>query len=54
MHFDTQTWIALGVGAHLVGALAKTLFHTPKQQAQIDAIENKVEAVLGQLGKTGK
>ena len=49
MQIDTQTWIALGVGAHLAGALVKTLVHTPKQKAQIDAIESKVEAVLGQL-----
>ena len=49
MHFDTQTLIALGVGAHLVGALVKTIFHTPKQKAQIDAIESKVEAVLSQV-----
>lgn len=46
MHFDVQTWIALGVGAHLVGALGKMIFHTARQKAQIDAIESKVEAVL--------
>lgn len=48
MHFDTQTAIALGVGAHLLAALAKALWRTPKQQAQIDAIERKIDAVLGQ------
>jgi len=49
MHFDTQTWIALGVGAHLIGALARTIFHTPKQKAQIDAIEGKLETILRQV-----
>ena len=49
MHIDPQTVIAVGVAAHLLGALAKTLFHTPKQQAQIDAIERKVDEVLGEV-----
>jgi hypothetical protein len=46
MHFDLNTLIAIGVGAHLLGALAKTIFHAPKQQAQIDAIEAKVNTVV--------
>ncbi len=49
MHIDPQTLIAAGVAAHLLGALAKTLFHTPRRQAQIDAIEQKVDEVLGEV-----
>lgn len=54
MHIDPQTLIALGVGTHLLAALAKTLWKTPRQQAQIDAIESKVDEVLGQLKGAGK
>jgi hypothetical protein len=53
MHIDPQTLAAVGVGVHLLAALAKTLFRTPKRQAQIDAIEQKVEAILGEI-KTGE
>ena len=49
MHIDSQTLILVGVGAHLLAALAKTLFHAPKRQAQIDTIERKVDEVLGQV-----
>lgn len=49
MHIDLNTIIALGVGAHLLGAIAKTLFKTPRQQAQIDAIEAKIDGVISQL-----
>ena len=52
MHIDPQTLIAVGVGVHLLAALAKALFHTPRRQAQIDAIERKVDAVLGQVKTT--
>jgi hypothetical protein len=46
MHIDLNQIIALGVAAHLLGAIAKTLFHSPKQQAQIDAIEAKLDNVV--------
>lgn len=46
MHFDPQTVIAAGVAAHLLLFIAKALFRSPKRQAQIDAIERKVDEVL--------
>ncbi len=46
MHIDSQTLIAAGVAAHLLAFIARTLFHSPKRQAQIDAIERKVDEVL--------
>ena len=49
MHIDTQVLIALGVGTHLLAALAKTLWKSPQRQAQADAIEAKVDAVLAAL-----
>ena len=49
MHIDTQFFIAVGVGAHLLAALAKTLWKTPQRQAQVDAIEAKVDALLSAL-----
>jgi len=52
MHIDPQTLIAAGVAVHLLAALAKTLFRTPKRQAQIDAIERKVDEVLGEVRNT--
>lgn len=54
MHIDLQLLVALGVGAHLLAALAKTLWKTPKRQAQVDAIERKVDAVLGALQGSAK
>ena len=54
MHIDLQFLIALGVGAHLLGAFAKSLFRTPKRQAQVDAIERKVDALLGVLQQVSK
>ena len=49
MHIDAQFFIAVGVGTHLLAALAKTLWKTPQRQAQADAIEAKVDAVLAAL-----
>lgn len=49
MHIDLQLLVALGVGTHLLAALAKMLWKAPKRQAQVDAIEQKIEAVLGAL-----
>ncbi len=49
MHIDLQLLIAAGVGTHLLAALAKTLLKTPQRQAQVDAIEAKVDAVLAAL-----
>ena len=54
MHIDLQLLVALGVGAHLLAALAKTLWKTPQRQAQVDSIERKVDAVLGALQQSGK
>lgn len=49
MHIDLQTLVALGVGLHLLGALAKAIWKAPRRQAQIDAIERKVDDLLGQV-----
>lgn len=54
MHFDLQTWIAAGVGLHLLAAFARALFKAPRQQAQISAIETKVDVILGQLTESAK
>ncbi len=54
MHIDLQLLIAAGVGAHLLAALAKTLWKSPQRQAQVDAIEAKVESVLAALQGSGK
>ena len=49
MHINTQFFIAIGVGVHLLAALAKTLWKTPQRQAQADAIEAKVDSILAAL-----
>ena len=49
IHIDTQTVIALGVLANLAGALARHFWHTPRQQAQIEALQGAVNDVLEQL-----
>ncbi len=54
MHIDLQFLVALGVGTHLLASLAKTLWKTPQRQAQVDAIESKVDAVLGALQGSAK
>lgn len=48
-NFNSQNLILVGVSLHLLGGLAKAVFRTPKQQAQIDAIEAKVDSVLGEV-----
>lgn len=52
MHIDAQTLTAIGVGAHLLAALLKTVLKAPKRQAQVDAIERKVDEMLGALNET--
>ena len=54
MHIDLQLLIAAGVGSHLLAALAKMIWKSPQRQAQVDAIENKLDAVLGVLQSVGK
>ncbi len=49
MHIDMQFVIAISVGSHLLATLAKALWHSPRQQAQVDAIEQKVDDILGAL-----
>ena len=51
MHIDLQFLAVLGIGAHLLASMAKTIWKTPQRQAQVDAIERKVDAVLGALGQ---
>lgn len=46
MTIDLNSLIAVGVGAQLLGSIAKTLFKKPQQQAQIDRIEAKVNDTL--------
>jgi hypothetical protein len=54
MHIDTQLLIAVGVGTHLLAALAKAVWKSPQRQAQVDAIEQKLDSVLGALQQAGK
>ncbi len=54
MHIDLQLFIAAGVAAHLLAALAKTLWKSPQRQAQVDAIEAKVDSVLAALQQSVK
>ena len=54
MHIDLQLLIALGVGSHLLAALAKTVWKSPQRQAQVDRVESKLDAVLGALQPLGK
>ncbi len=54
MHIDAQTLTAIGVGAHLLAALLKTVWKAPKRQAQVDAIERKVDEMLGELKGAAK
>lgn len=42
------------VALHMLDGLAKTLFHTPKQQAQIDTIESKLDGLGRQLQAVAK
>ena len=46
---DAPTVAAVGSACTCWRALAKALFRTPQRQAQIDAIERKVDAVLGEV-----
>ena len=50
MHINMQLLIAAGIGVHLLAALAKALWKSPRRQAQVDSIERKVDAILGALG----
>ena len=54
MHIDLQLFIALGVGVHLLAAAARLLWKAPRRQAQVNAIEAKLDAVLGVLQNTAK
>jgi hypothetical protein len=49
LHVTTTNLLLVGVFAHLLLSAAKMLFKTPKQQAQIDTIETKVDTVLSQV-----
>ena len=49
MHIDLQGLVAAGVGVHLLAALAKAIWKTPQKQAQIDAIEQKLNDILTQV-----
>lgn len=50
---DAQTVIAAGVALNLLGALIRHFVHNPRRQAQIDAIEAKLNSVVAQLGQKG-
>lgn len=45
-HVSTQNLILVGVFAHLLLALSKAVFRNPRQQAQIDRLDSKVDGVL--------
>ena len=47
--FNVQSLILAGVVVHLVASAAKALVKSPKQKAQINAIEGKVDDVLRQV-----
>ena len=47
----SQDFVLAGVGLSLLGSVSRAVFHTPKQQAQINAIEAKADAILGQLSQ---
>ena len=49
MHIDLRFLIAVSVGSHLLATVAKALWKSPKQQAQVDSIEHKVDDILGAL-----
>ena len=49
MSVDLNSLILAGVLTHLLAGLGKALFKAPKQQAQIDSIEGKVDAVINQV-----
>ena len=49
--FNVQSLILAGVVVHLVASAAKALVKSPKQKAQIDAIEGKVDDVLTQVSR---
>ena len=46
---DANHLVTYGVLAQLVLTLAHSLVRSPRRQAQLDAIEQKVEGVLSQL-----
>lgn len=54
MHIDPQDLVALGVGLHLLAALAKAIWKTPQRQAQIDTIEQKVDDILTEMKGVSK
>ena len=45
-HFSTQNLILVGVFAHLMLALGKSVFKAPQQQAQLDHVSAKLDSVL--------
>ena len=50
--FNVQSLILAGVVVHLVASAAKALVKSPKQKAQINAIEAKVDDVLTQVSRS--
>ena len=50
---DATHLLLVGVGVNLLFTLAHALFHSPAQQAKIDAVEAKVDAVLDSLAPNG-
>lgn len=46
-----QNLILAGVGVNVAANVGRAVFHTPKQRAQIDAIEAKTDLVLNQVGQ---
>jgi len=49
--FTSQNLILAGVGVSLLGSAARAVFTKPRQRAQINAIEAKVDLVLNQVSQ---
>jgi hypothetical protein len=45
-HFSSQNLLLVGVFAHLLLSASKLVFKSPRQQAQIDTIEGKVDTAI--------
>lgn len=49
LNIDAPTLTAAGVGLSLLASLFRALFHAPKQRAQINSVEGKLDLVLNQV-----
>ncbi len=47
--FDSQTLILAGVVLHLIGSVIRHFVQSEAQRARLEAVERKLDAILGQL-----